>query len=159
MAALTSIALGITAATSVGSAVSQRRGAREARRANRADQRRADIANARERRAIVRSARVARAQVEAQGAVSGLTGSSAVAGSTANIQSQLGENLSFLDQNQQLSAAASRANAAAASWMSRAGTFGVLGQLAEAGGAQFGGNPGGGSAVKPVKSTKVGYKK
>jgi hypothetical protein len=69
---------------------------------------------------MIRNARVARASVESQAALSGLMGSSAAAASQSNIQGRLGENLSFLDQNMMLSQQASAANEAAARYASRA---------------------------------------
>lgn len=129
----------ITAVAAVGSAVSQRNAARAQVRSQRIEQRRADIANARERRATVRNARVARAQIEAQASLTGQSGSSTVAGATASVQQQLGSNISFLDQNQQLSSQATAANISAAKWMSRANTWAALGNSVSAVATQFDG--------------------
>lgn len=149
MAAITAaVAVGVAA---VGSAYSQHRAARSSARAQRAEQRRADIANARERRATVRNARVARASIDAQAATAGLSGSSVAAGATANVQSQMADNLNWLDVNQQISAQVTRANLDAAAWMSRANNWAALGQIAGAFGGQFGGSPGGGSAKGNTK--------
>lgn len=123
-------ALVVSAAASIGSAYSQAKAAKAQKKSIAAQQRQADIANARERRNVIRQARVARASVESQAAVTGLKGSSASEGSMANIQSRLGENLSFLSQNQQLSEQASRANQDAAMWASRANTVASIGSLA-----------------------------
>lgn len=127
MAAITSLVVSTVAMGA--QAYSTNRAARAQRRSQRIEQRRADIANARERRATVRAARVARSQVEAQAATSGVGGSSTTAGSLASIQQQLGSNLSFLDQNQMLSAASTAANLDAAKWMSRANTAGAVAEV------------------------------
>lgn len=129
----------ITAVAAVGSAVSQRNAARAQSRSQRIEQRRADIANARERRTVVRNARVARAQIEAQASLTGQTGSSTVAGATSGVQQQLGSNLSFLDQNQQLSAQATAANISAARYLTQASTWATLGNSFGAVATQFDG--------------------
>lgn len=120
----------IAAGGTVASARANSRAASAQRDANRAQQRQADIANARERRAAIRAARVARSSVESQAATSGIIGSSSVAGSMSNITSATNENISFLDQNQQLNSRASAANRQASSWAARGATFEVLGALA-----------------------------
>lgn len=128
MAAITSLVV-TTLATGY-QAYSANKSAKAQRRGQRIEQRRADIANARERRATVRAGRVARAQVEAQAATSGVGGSSTTAGAVSGIQQQLGSNLSFLDQNQQLSARSTAANLDAAKWMSKANTAGAVAEVA-----------------------------
>ena len=150
MAAIT--ALVVTAVAAVGSAYSQNKSAKAQARAQKAEQRRSDIANARERRMTVRNARVARAQIEAQAATSGLGGSSAAAGAMANVSSQMGDNLGWLSTNQQINAQVTAANLSAAKWMSRANTWAALGSTAQAFGGQFGGATGGGSAMKGINS-------
>lgn len=137
MALITLAVIGTAAA--VGGAMAQRKAAKAARRAQAAEQRRADIANARERRAAIRNARMARASVEAQATNTGLGDSSALAGSVANIQSSLGADVSFLDQNIQLSQQASAANEEAAKWQSRAATAEAIGNLAGKAGGVYGG--------------------
>lgn len=136
MAVFTAIAVGLgvlAVAGTVASARAQKKSAAETRRASAAEQRRADIANARERRGQVRNARVARASIEAQAAGSGLLGSSSFAAATSNVTSRSNENLSFLDQNQQLSQQASSANNAAARYSSQAATAGAIANLASTG--------------------------
>lgn len=133
MGLLTTIALVGIAAGSVYSGLQQRKAGKEQRKAIRAQQRQADLANARERRSAIRQARMNMASVQSQAALTGLTGSSAASASMSNIGSRLGENLSFLDQNIQLSQQASLANEAAARYMSRASigqTVAQVGQLA-----------------------------
>ena len=131
MAAFTTIAAGISAAAGVGSALSQRRQARATSRAYAAQQRQADIANARERRAAVRNARVARASIESQAATTGVLGSSSVSAATSNVTTATNENISFLDQNIALMAQASRANQQAARASGQASMFQTIGALSE----------------------------
>jgi hypothetical protein len=137
MAAITAAV--VVAAAAVYSGVQQRKAAKAQARSLRAQQRQADIANARERRNAVRAGRVARASVEAQAANTGLFGSSAAMGSTANIQSRTGENLSFLDQNAELSQAASVANQQAAGYIQKAQMGQTIGQIAGSFGSIYGG--------------------
>lgn len=127
--AITTLAV-ITAVAAVGSAVAANKQASATKKGIKAEQRRADIQNARERRGAIRNARMSRASVESQSALTGLGGSSATAGSMSNIQSRLGENLSFLDQNAQLSAKASAANESAAKWANRGNTMQAIGSMA-----------------------------
>lgn len=116
-----------------------RKAAKAQGKAYAAQQRQADLANARERRNTIRASRVAHAQVEAQGAATGMFGGSAEQSSLFNIQNQLGQNLSFLDQNQQLSDEASRANQAAAAYASRAEGYAQLSKLAMSASSMYGG--------------------
>lgn len=124
MGVMTAIALGVMAVGTVMSAKAQKDSVKEQRKAIRAQQKQADLANARERRTAVRNARVMRASIESQAATTGLVGSSAAQGSTSNVQSRLGENLSFLDQNIQLAAQASTANERAAKYAGQASSWG-----------------------------------
>lgn len=128
----------VAAVAAVGSYVEQRNAAKSQAKAYAAQQRQADIANARERRSTIQSARIAAASVEAQGVATGMFGGSAQTSSLFNIRNQLGQNLSFLDQNQQLSDEASRANAAAAAYSSRAQGFSDLSSLAMKGANVYG---------------------
>ena len=125
MAVFTAIAIGaavVAAGATVYSAQQQKKAAAASRRAQAAEQRRADIANARERRSAVRNARVARASIEAQAAGTGLVGSSSVSAAMSNVTTRTNENISFLDQNAELSQRASSANIAASKYASRAQT-------------------------------------
>lgn len=136
MAVLTAIAIGLAVTAVAGTvyqAKQQKKAAAETRKAAAADQRRADIANARERRFAVRNARVARASIEAQAAGTGLMGSSSASAALSNVTSRTNENLSFLDQNAELSQQASSANVAAAKYSSRAATAGAVAGLASTG--------------------------
>lgn len=159
MALVTSVVVG-AAATAYG-AYSQRKSAKAAERANRAQQRQADIANARERRAAVRNRRIAMASVESQGALTGISGSSGIEGSLANISSRMGENLAFLGQNEELAAQASNANIQAARWASRAATAQSISNMATTFGTMYGGpsptpKPGGGSVFSKTYNNKGG---
>lgn len=132
----------VMAAAAVYSAVQQRKGVKEQRKAIRAQQRQADLANARERRGAIRNARVARASIENQAANTGLVGSSAASASMSNVSSRLGENLSFLDQNQQLSRQASVANERAAGYASKAAMGQTVASIAQSVGNSFNGSSG-----------------
>lgn len=132
------VAAVVGAGAAVASYSQQRKAAKAQSRAYAAQQRQADLRNARERRNTVRNARVARAQVEAQGVASGMMGGSAEQSSLFNIQGQLGQNLSFLDQNAQLSQEANKANQAAADYASRAAGYADLSKMASSFGNYFG---------------------
>lgn len=136
MALVTSAVIGAVA--TVATYQSQRKAAKAQARANAAEQRRAEIANARERRQQIRNARVQRASLESQAALTGVVGSSGVEGAEANIQNQLGENLSFLDQNIALSQEASVANQQAADYASRAAGYAAIGNVAGQVGGVYG---------------------
>lgn len=138
----------VTAVAAVGSAYMSYKQGKAQEKAIRAQQRQADLRNARERRQAIRQARVARASVESQAALTGLTGSSAARGSISNIQSRLGENLSFLDQMVALSNQASAANEEAARYATMGGIFQSIG-----GGASAAGKLYGGPAPTPVGGT------
>ena len=66
----------------------------------------ADLQAARQRRQAVREAQERRAQVVAGAEQAGAAGSSGLSGATGSIQTQVSENLSFLDQTSQLSSQA-----------------------------------------------------
>lgn len=127
--ALTTLAV-ISAVAAVGTAYSSYKAGQEQKKAIRAEQRRADLRASRDRRMAIRNARIARASVESQAALTGLADSSAATGSMSSIQSRLGENLSFLDQNLQLNAQASAANEAAARWANIGNAVGAIGGMA-----------------------------
>lgn len=129
----------VAGVATVASYQQQRKAAKAQARSIKAQQRQAEIANARERRAQIRNARVARASIESQAVFAGMTGSSAEAGAVANVQGQMGENISFLDQNMLLSEEASKANQQAADYSSRAQGYADLAQLANKAGSTYGG--------------------
>jgi hypothetical protein len=123
------IGLGLAAAGTAASYSQARSGAKAQRRAHDLQQRQADIANMRERRAAIRNARVMQASVAAQAANTGLSGSSARDASMANIGSATAGNVSFLDQNAMLSQQAGAENQRAAAYMSRASTYSAIGNI------------------------------
>lgn len=132
MAVFTAIAVAAVAASAyVGykSYKAQKAAAGAQRKAQAAEQRRADIQNARERRFAVRNARVARASIEAQAAGTGLVGSSSVAAAMSNVTGRTNENLSFLDQTASLSTQASNANIAASKYASDANKWAAIGDF------------------------------
>lgn len=137
MAGITLAVIGAVA--TVASYSQQRKAAKSQARAQEAEQRRADLQNARERRRAVRDARVMRASIESQGALAGLTDSSAVSAATSNVTSETNSNLSFLDQNQMLSQEASHANQQAADYAARAQGYADIAKLAGMGGKTYGG--------------------
>jgi len=109
-----------------GGAISQRKAAKAQAKAQRTQQRIADIKAARERRSQVAEARRARAQIESQAGVSGIQGSSGAIGAQSSVQSQLASNLSFLDNVQSLSQQTSIFNQQAAKAQSNAATAGAI---------------------------------
>lgn len=83
-----------------------------------------DLQAARQRRDAVRAARMARANAQNSAATQGVMESSGNLGGLGSIQSQLNDNISFLDQYNQYSDMASQA-------LGRANEFGRRGQLAQ----------------------------
>lgn len=138
MGVVTALAV-VAAAGAVYSGMQQRKGVKEQRKAIAAQQRQADIKNARERRFAVRNARVARASIEAQGAGTGLVGSSSVSAAMSNVTSRTNENLSFLDQMTSLGQQASSANRAAASYAGRSAMGQTVSSLATSAIGLYGG--------------------
>lgn len=72
-------------------------------RAQRLEQKRQDLIVARQRRASAREAQVRRAQIVSSSEVAGAGDSSATAGATGSVTTQVGVNLSFLDRTASLS--------------------------------------------------------
>ena len=121
----------ITAAVGTGVSVSEsRQAAKQQRKAQKLSQRRADLEAARARREQVREARIRRAEIISRSTAVGGAGSSAEAGATGSVQSQLGANLGFLGRTQQLSRGISQASGRAAQAQSRAATAGAIGGFA-----------------------------
>jgi len=91
----------------------------------------------------VRKAQIARAQIVQQGANTGTSGSSAVAGATGAVQSQVGGNIAFaqsvFDLNQQASAQLRRA----AAREERSGAIAATNSTISSAGGMFGGGSGG----------------
>lgn len=97
--------------------------ARNQRAAQTVRQRMEDREVARERRQAIREARAARGMVLSQGATQGTSQSSGVAGGLGSVQSQMGYNISFLDQQQDLAEGVSMFSQQAADAGSRASQY------------------------------------
>lgn len=117
------------------------------RRAAEAEQRRADIQNARAVRQSIRQARIARGTVVNTGANAGTSQSSGVLGGVASVGSQLNSNVDYLNQSTAVAKEYASAQADAGAAAGEAAQWGALGNLggtifSSAGGFQtiFGGN-------------------
>ena len=98
------------------------------------------LEQARQRRETIRAARMARGRAVTSAARQGVMDSSGAQGGMASIRSQLGYNLSFLDQQERFNDQASQALGRARMFESRAETFGALANLTwRAGSAAAGG--------------------
>lgn len=143
MAALTAIIAGAGLATAaVGTAGSLKQGRRAAsaqREASAMQQKQADLQNARQKRDAIREARLAYGRTTNAAANQGVSGSSGSQGGLSSIASQVGDNISFLDQYGFFSDQASRALGRANQATSRANTAGAIGSL----GFQVASNAGG----------------
>lgn len=88
--------------------------ARASAKASKIQKQQRNLQASRRRRSAIREARIARGQVVNTAALTGVSGSSAEAGATSAISSQLSSNLSFLDQQvglgNQIAGAQSSAN-------------------------------------------------
>jgi hypothetical protein len=142
------IAAGAAAGAMVGSSVDQARAAQQGARAQQAaaqqqqvafqaDQRRAEVQNIRNVRSQIRAARLAAGSMTNIAAQTGGIGSSALAGGTASVGSQLSGNLSYMQDvarentaiaNAQIATAGFQAQAARAA--GRAAVYGAVGDVA-----------------------------
>lgn len=133
MALATAIAIGATAIAGV-SAYNQNRYARSAARAQREasvfQQKQANLQNARAKRDAVRSARLSYAQAQNAAATQGVSDSSSSQGGLASITSQVGDNVSFLDQYGFYSDQAGKALGRANMQATNANTWQAVGNLA-----------------------------
>jgi aminopeptidase N len=125
MAAISTIIAGAALATAGASSyMSAKNAKKQAKAQNQAldyQRKQDDLAAARQKRDAIRAARVARAQAETAGANQGVLDSSSSLGGVGSIQSQLGSNISFLDQWNAFSDQASMA-------LGRANTYGARAQ-------------------------------
>lgn len=139
---------GIAAGAMVGSTISQAQAARQGARAAeasaaqqrvayQAEQRRAEVQNIRAVRQQIRGARLAQAAMTNVAAQTGGMGSSALAGGTSSIGSQLTGNINYMaqvaEQNTAISnaqIASSTAQGQAARAQGRAAVYGAVGDLA-----------------------------
>ena len=116
----------VTAAAGVASAVQQRKAGRQQKRALREEQKQRDIEAARSRVSAIREARRKRAQVIAASQARGVADSAGAIGAVGGIQTQLGANLSFMDQIQQLTTQANIFRQGAVAARGRAATYGAV---------------------------------
>ncbi len=115
----------------------QRSAARDARRAEKAAQRRSDNAAQRARIKNVRRGRIQRANVEAAGTSGEGTGGSGLTGTTQGLFQQQATNLAFLDQQQRISNEISSLNISAAGKRSKASTAAGIASITGDFGALF----------------------
>ena len=119
----------ITAIVGTGVSVQQsRQAAAASRRANAARRRAERLRASRQRQTQLREARIRRAQIANQEAVSGAT-TSAAAGATSAIQSQVASNVSFLNALDTLGESAFQAQQAGSRAASRAATGAAVAQV------------------------------
>lgn len=123
------IAAGLAIGSSLLGARSARRAAGAQREANELQRQSMSLEQARQRRETIRAARMARGRAVTSAARQGVMDSSGAQGGMASIQSQLGYNLSFLDQQERINDQASAALGRARMFEGRAQTFGALANL------------------------------
>ena len=99
----------------------------------------ASLENRKARIKAVREARIARAQTIAQGEAAGALNSSGVAGGTSSIQSQLGSNIGFANQQEAFSKNITGLQNQAIIAQNKASTAGAIGNLAGSIFTQMGG--------------------
>ena len=131
------LATGVFVASTLLSVNAQKKARAENRKAERTKQKRADLQTHRERIKQVRQARIKRAQATAQASGGEGTGGSGLIGFNQNVTNQLSNNLSFLDQNQQLSASISNSNIRAAGATTDANIFSSVANVSSAAGDIF----------------------
>lgn len=119
------VATAIAGVLLAASVVEQRKAGKAQEKSQKLAQRKADISAARSRREQVRTARIRRADILSQSALTGGAGSASEAGAIGSLQGQLGQNLgeSFLTQG--LSQRQSQANIQAAEAGTKASIFGT----------------------------------
>ena len=129
--AATTTAGGLAATAAVGGIYQGRQAAQAQKKQAALQKRQADLRNQRQRRQAVRAARIRRAEVVAGGEAAGVDQtSSAVAGGAGSVTSQLGANLSFLDQSQNIQQSIFAAGSAAASAGASQAAFATVGGIA-----------------------------
>lgn len=134
MAVLSTIIAGASLAVGAASAISanknQKKALREQEAANEAQRKQANLARARQNRDAIRQARMAYGAAQASAESQGVGGSSASEGGLGSIQTQLGSELSFLDQYTGLSDQASLALGRSAQFQRKANVAQSVGGLA-----------------------------
>lgn len=118
-----------TAVVAVAGAAEARQGSKAQRRASKRAERAANLQASRERREVVRQARIRRADILAQSANTGAAGSSAEAGAIGSLQTQVGTRLKTSFQAQELASGQARALRSASQSQARAGLFNTLGNF------------------------------
>jgi hypothetical protein len=124
--------MGVAAAVAVVGALSvneQRKAAKSQKKARKIASRKADLSAARERREVVRQARVRRADVLSQSALTGAGGSSSESGAIGSLQGQLGSNIGSSLLTQDLSGQQSKFLGQAARHSTNAAMFGTLASM------------------------------
>lgn len=133
MAALSTLIAGAGLAVAGASAVSsyknQKKALKEQESANEAQRKQADLSRARQNRDAIRQARMAFGAAQQSAESQGVGDSSASQGGLGSIQTQLGSELSFLDQFTGLSDQASIALGNAAKFQNRANTAKSVGAV------------------------------
>ena len=129
MAAFTTIALGITAAASVGSAIQSNKAAKAQGRAAEEQRKQQQLQAQRSRRQAIRQAQLQRAQAFAAGVGAGAQGGSGIAGGLSSLGSQVGGAMGYSTQMSGLSQNIGMFNQQAANAKARAGLFGAVGDL------------------------------
>ena len=133
----------VSVGTGLASANEARKSRKASQRANEVQSRIQERRSQRERIQALREARIVNAQLDTQAAITGTQSSSAVQGASANIQQQLGTNLSFVEQIQGLQKQAQVYQQSAANAASRASTYNAIGNLALQGASFVGNAPSG----------------
>jgi hypothetical protein len=129
MAAVSSIALAVTAGATVASISQQRKAAKAQERAYKAEERRAEVQNVRNVRQQIRSARLAQSSMLNQAAQTGGMGSSKLAGGQSSVGSQLAGSLGYMADIARENTAIGQATIQSARASSNAAIFGQIGQL------------------------------
>lgn len=111
----------------------QKEAAKEQKKANKEQRKMANLQAARERREQFRQARAAQGSLLSQGVAQGVSASSGVQGGISSISSQLGQNVSFLDQTAYHADQASIFSQRAADAQTKAAKWQAVGQLAGTG--------------------------
>lgn len=116
--------------STVASIDAERKATRRQRRANKLQQRIADVKASRERRRMIAEARVKRAQLANAAELTGVSESSGAIAGQGNIQSQAASNISFLDQVQTLNTQSNAFMQSAANASSNANAFSAIAGVA-----------------------------
>ena len=129
----------VTIGGTVNSAVQARRADKAQKKQTRANNRIQERRAQREKLDQLRQARIAAAQAQNLGAVTGAENSSSTQGAVGSIGAQYGANVGYIDSNMQDAREAAFWGNRASSYMSDAATSGAVGSLAGAAFTQLGG--------------------